>query len=339
MDAHELYMQRCLELAARGQGKTGANPLVGAVLVREGKIIGEGWHERFGGPHAEINAIDSVAPGERDKIPGSDLYVNLEPCDHYGKTPPCTERILSEKIGSVCIGMQDPFPEVNGRGITKLRTGGIQVHVPVLERDCYFLNRMYVNRCHGAPYFTLKWACSDDGFIAGPGGLAVHITNPWSDMLIHKWRATHKGILVGAGTALADDPQLNVRHWTGASPVRIVLENKGSLTTNLQVFRASGETIVISSSDKVIPGQWLHINSLREIPGLLFARGIDSVLVEGGKKTLEGLLADGLWDEIRIFRTKHRIGEGIRAPDITGLGAPGREEAIFNDTLFSYFRR
>ena len=278
----EKYMRRALELAAHGELDASPNPMVGAVIVdASGRIIGEGWHRRCGEGHAEVNAVASVA--DQEALKDSTMYVTLEPCSHYGKTPPCAELIVRTGIPRVVIGTLDPFAKVSGRGVARLREAGVEVEVGMLEKECQELNRKFMtaHRCR-RPYVTLKWAQSADGFIDG------HISTPLNSMLVHKLRATHDAILVGSGTALADNPALDTRLYAGKSPVKVVLDRRGRVGNDLRMF-SEGETVVMRD-----------YNSLGDAMERLYERGITSVLVEGGATLHRSFIEDNLWDEIRI---------------------------------------
>lgn len=222
---NEFYMQRCLELAAMGAGQVAPNPMVGAVLVHQGRIIGEGYHRQYGQAHAEVNCVNSVAEEERSLIPLATMYVSLEPCAHHGKTPPCADLIVAQGIKQVVIGCMDTFSAVAGKGIEKLEKAGIKVETGVLEAECRQINRRFFTfHEQQRPYIVLKWAQSRNGLVAGAGGVPVRISNKYSDRLVHKWRSEEMGILAGTRTAINDNPRLNNRLWTGKDPVRIIID-------------------------------------------------------------------------------------------------------------------
>ena len=317
-------MHRCLQLAGLGEGNTAPNPLVGAVLVHEGRIIGEGYHEKYGESHAEVNCIQSVSPADRHLIPGSTLYVSLEPCCHYGKTPPCTDLIIREKIPVVVIGCRDPFPEVDGKGIEKLTVHNVSVESPVLEELAIKMNRRFF--CFHKlkrPYIVLKWAESANHKIAGISGERMNISNEYSNRLVHKWRTEEAGIMIGTNTALTDNPELSARLWPGKNPVRIVVDHHLRLPDSLKIFDLAHPTIVLNDLSDLHAGNLLFkkINGdLPDIPALLTAlhsANILSVLVEGGRKLLQSFIDSGIWDELRIITNEElNIPEGISAPDI-----------------------
>ncbi len=294
----EKYMRRALELAAHGELDASPNPMVGAVIVdASGRIIGEGWHRRCGEGHAEVNAVASVA--DQEALKDSTMYVTLEPCSHYGKTPPCAELIVRTGIPRVVIGTLDPFAKVSGRGVARLREAGVEVEVGMLEKECQELNRKFMtaHRCR-RPYVTLKWAQSADGFIDG------HISTPLNSMLVHKLRATHDAILVGSGTALADNPALDTRLYAGKSPVKVVLDRRGRVGNDLRMF-SEGETVVMRD-----------YSSLADAMERLYERGITSVLVEGGATLHRSFIEDNLWDEIRIEVSPDDIHGQVRAAEL-----------------------
>lgn len=294
----EKYMRRALELAAHGELDASPNPMVGAVIVdASGRIIGEGWHRRCGEGHAEVNAVASVA--DQEALKDSTMYVTLEPCSHYGKTPPCAELIVRTGIPRVVIGTLDPFAKVSGRGVARLREAGVEVEVGMLEKECQELNRKFMtaHRCR-RPYVTLKWAQSADGFIDG------HVSTPLNSMLVHKLRATHDAILVGSGTALADNPALDTRLYAGKSPVKVVLDRRGRVGNDLRMF-SEGETVVMRD-----------YSSLADAMEQLYERGITSVLVEGGATLHRSFIEDNLWDEIRIEVSPDDIHGQVRAAEL-----------------------
>lgn len=298
MQTDERYMRRALELARHGELDASPNPMVGAVIVdASGRIIGEGWHRRCGEGHAEVNAVASVRDPEA--LRDATMYVTLEPCSHYGKTPPCAELIVSRGIPRVVVGTLDPFAKVSGRGVARLREAGVEVEIGMLEKECQELNRKFMtaHRCR-RPYVTLKWAQSADGFIDG------HISTSVNSMLVHRLRATHDAILVGSGTALADNPALDTRLYAGKSPVKVVLDRRGRVGKDLRMFGGT-ETIVLTD-----------YRSLADAMGQLYERGITSVLVEGGAQVHEAFIRENLWDEIRVEVSSENIGGQVRAVNI-----------------------
>lgn len=321
MSEDEKYMARCLQLAANGFSHAAPNPMVGAVIVHRNRIIGEGYHIRCGEAHAEVNAVRSVK--ERGLLRESTLYVSLEPCSHYGKTPPCADLIIAERIPRVVVGCIDPFAKVSGRGIQKLKEAGINVTVGVLEEACIRLNRRFIafNRLQ-RPYITLKWAESADGFIdvERTGGTPYILSNPLTRMLAHKRRAENRSILVGTRTALADNPSLTVRDWQGDSPVRMVIDRHLSLPATLRLFDGEAPVWVFTEEERESsPGkEYIRLDFRQDIlPQMLrtlYERNIQTLLVEGGQILLQSFLDAGLWDEIYIEKTSARLGAGIKAP-------------------------
>ena len=318
-----LYMERCLTLAGKGNLFTAPNPMVGCVVVHENKIVGEGYHEYFGGPHAEVNAIASVS--DQEILKDATLYVNLEPCTHFGKTPPCTDLIIEKKIKRVVIGCHDPNPLVGGNGIKKLKANGIDVVEDVLREQCETLNRKFITfHKTQRPWITLKWAESNDGFIAGENYRPVHFTNSFSDQMVHKLRAEHTAILIGGRTAIADNPYLTTRKWEGRSPVRIVIDKKNNLPEDLHIFSEDGSVIIFNFEKNGENKNRKYIklsrdeNVIGQISSLLFSNNIQSVLVEGGATTIQTFYTSGYWDEAIIFRTPYVVQNGIPAPEIEG---------------------
>ena len=277
----EIYMQRCLQLAANGMQNAKPNPMVGAVIVCNDRIIGEGYHVCCGQAHAEVNAFMSVKPDDEHLLPYSTLYVSLEPCSHYGKTPPCADLIVSKGVRRVVVGCLDPFEKVSGRGIQRLRDAGIDVTVGVLEEECRHLNRRFFTfHTKHRPYITLKWAQSSNGFIDNDGK-AFRFSTPYTQMLVHKLRSENDAILVGRITEEREHPQLNVREWTGKSPQKIVLSHDNPLDL-----------------------------------ARLYDEGIQTLLVEGGRETLQWFIDNGLYDDVRIETSPMEIEKGTPAPTL-----------------------
>lgn len=335
VNTDEKYLLRCLELASGGLGHVAPNPLVGCVIVRNNRIIGEGFHRQYGGPHAEVNAVHAVK--EPELLRGATVYVNLEPCAHYGKTPPCADLLIRSQVKRVVIGTVDPFEKVAGKGIEKLRSAGIEVTTGVLEEACNHLNRRFFTfHRKQRPYIVLKWAQSRDGLIAPLSG-SKQISGEISRRLVHKWRSEEAAILVGKNTAMADDPQLNVRFWGGRDPVRIVLDRQLQLPAGLRVFDGTQPTLLFSY---VLPGANSNVQHVTVAAGEeflpavfreLYAQQIQSVLVEGGAGVLGELLKTGLWDEARVFTAPQVLGQGVQGPLIRGRLV--QEEKSGNDLL------
>lgn len=318
---HAVYMRRCLELASLGLGTVAPNPAVGCVLVHNGLVIGEGWHHRFGGHHAEVEALGSVPDSLHPLIAESTVYVSLEPCSHFGKTPPCVDLLLSHQVKRVVIACLDPNPLVAGSGVKRLEAAGVEVIVGVLEEEAKLLNAAFFTyHTQKRPYITLKWAESADGFIGAGAGNPVHLSNEQSDVFVHKLRAEHIAILVGGRTALFDNPRLTNRLWTGRNPLRVIIDSKGTLPDDLRVFDGEVETIVCTP---VQGRSYLHADTIvldadaalvPQVVAALYGRGIQSVLVEGGAETLSAFLQADLWDQVFRIQTTHVMGAGVARP-------------------------
>lgn len=336
-EVHVKYMARCLELALGGQGNVAPNPMVGAVIVQNNQIIGEGFHAVYGQAHAEVNAINSVA--NKELLKESTLYVLLEPCSHYGKTPPCTDRIIEYGIPRVVIATTDPNPKVAGRGVEILRQNGKEVIVGVLQDEAIELNRRFITfHTKNRPYVILKWAQTMDGFIdkkreASEPINSNWITNELARSLVHRWRSEEQAVLVGTNTVEKDNPQLNVRNWSGRSPIRVVVDRKLRLPISSNVFDGSQPTLLITgnnSSSLARKAEFTGINNL-EIITIDFIKGIEnqilkeladreiiSVIIEGGAMLLTSFIQKNLWDEARVFVGSKFFGEGVKAPAIKG---------------------
>ena len=341
MDSNShLFMQRALELAQKGLGKVSPNPMVGCVIVHSGKIIGEGYHEKYGEVHAEVNAINSVK--NKSLLSQATLYVTLEPCSHHGKTPPCSDLIIKHQIPNVVICNADPFPEVNGKGIDKLKNSGVNVTVALLEKEGLALNKRFLtNQQKQRPYIILKWAQTKDGFVARDNFDSKWISNPDSRKLVHKWRSEEDSILVGYNTAKHDNPSLTVREWEGRNPVRIVLDKKLGLDTSLNLLDGEAKTIVFNEikNDKQNPSliykQIDFKNCGVEVLQYLQQAQIGSLFIEGGANTLNYFIKNNLWDEARVFESDVEFTTGIAAPCISTT--PVSQNQISNDTLTIYY--
>lgn len=354
MNFNKKYMLRCLELAKNGLGNVAPNPMVGCVIVYDGKIIGEGYHQEYGNAHAEVNAINSVK--NKALLKESTLYVSLEPCAHFGKTPPCANLIVEHNIPRVVIACVDTFSEVAGKGIEKLKNAGIDVTVGILEKEALELNkRFFTFHNKKRPYIILKWAETIDGFIdvdrrknesseiAGQAHNDVDnwITSPLSKKLVHKWRSEETGILIGTNTALNDNPQLNVREWKGKNPTRIVIDLNDRLPQHLHVFDKTIPTIVFSLSKESEEQNliFVKINDasklIVEILTELHRRNIQSVIVEGGATLLQTFIDQNLWDEARIFVGNKHFKTGLKAPNL--VGEILSKECIESDVLTVFF--
>lgn len=338
----ELYMRRALELAKLGSGYTSPNPMVGCVVVHDGHIIGEGWHQVHGGPHAEVNAIASVA--DKGLLPQSRVYVTLEPCSHFGKTPPCADLLISSGVRDVVICNTDPNPLVAGRGIKKLFEAGAQVKVGVLENEGLELNkRFFTFHNLQRPYILLKWAESADGFISGPDYEQVQISGPLSRRLVHKWRSEEQAIMVGSHTAAYDNPRLDTRYWPGQNPLRVVIDRKLQLPEHLHLFDKSQPTVVYTYQRQEQTHENLAFVQLREDASLLdqimqdlHQRRVLSLLVEGGTYLLKSLLKENLWDEALYFKSGWRtLVDGTPAP-LMAQGQLLEVQTVGQDQLFHY---
>ncbi len=326
MTFSESIMSRCISLARLGAGNVSTNPMVGAVVVHKGKIIGEGYHRKCGGPHAEVNAINSVK--DPALLPESEIYVSLEPCAHFGKTPPCADLIIEKKIKKVYVGCLDPFSKVDGKGIQKLRAAGVEVVVGVLEKECQDLNRRFFTSVNlKRPYVILKWAQSIDGYI-DKDYKPVRISNHQTEILNHKWRSEEDAILVGYNTALRDNPSLTNRLWAGKNPLRVVLDRDGLLPKNLKIFDDSARTVVLDFHGDDMPHNVL--SALNEMK-------VQSLIVEGGASTHRRFIKAGLWDEARIFVADVMLGGGTKAAEIRG-GRLVDTEDVGGDRLLRYVR-
>lgn len=365
MNIEEQYMYRCLELAKIGLGNVAPNPMVGCIIVHDGKIIGEGYHQEYGKAHAEVNSINSVK--NKELLKKSTLYVNLEPCAHFGKTPPCANLIVEHQIPKVVIGCMDSFSEVAGKGIEKLEHAGIAVTVGVLEKESMYLNkRFFTFHNKKRPYIILKWAETKDGFIdvkrhfeersnlnfqkadcytplhsvRNDEQIDNWITTPLSKKLVHKWRSEEAGILIGANTALNDNPQLNVREWSGKNPTRIIIDLNDRLPKTLHVFDKSIPTIVFSSNKTSEEKNLTFVkinnqnNLVEEVLTALYQKNIQSIIVEGGAQILQSFINQNLWDEARVFVGNKFFTNGLKAPIIKKTSTS--IEQISADTLTTY---
>jgi diaminohydroxyphosphoribosylaminopyrimidine deaminase / 5-amino-6-(5-phosphoribosylamino)uracil reductase len=324
------FMQRCLQLASLGLGFTAPNPMVGCVIVHEGKIIGEGYHRQYGSHHAEVNAINDIK--DTELLKKSSLYVNLEPCSHFGKTPPCADLIVKMGIPEVIIGIKDPFAEVAGKGIQKLKNAGVKVRINVLEQECRDLNKRFLTfHEKKRPYIILKWAKTLDGFIGFKSedyakGRPAWITDEKLKTLVHKWRTEEQAIMVGTTTAELDNPQLNAREWEGKNPLRIVIDQHLRLPRNLHLFDESIPSIVFTRQNNVKNSshnlEFITIDFnkdiIKQICEVLFIKNIQSVIIEGGTQLLNTFINSGTWDEARIFTGNKEFKNGVKSPEISG---------------------
>lgn len=323
IEQHETYMQRCLDLALKGIGRVAPNPMVGSVIVHNGHIIGEGYHMKYGGPHAEVNAIASVQ--DETLLKDATLYVNLEPCSHYGKTPPCADLILTKQIPCVVIGSYDPNPKVAGKGIQRLKDAGVEVITEILKTESDFLNRRFLTyHTRHRPYVVLKWAQSSDGFMGLNEPRQLWLTNALSKKLSHKWRTEEQAILVGRNTVTIDDSELTARLWPGNNPLRVVIDRNLVLSADKKIFNSEADTLIVNEQKDETTGNlhYCKIDFEADVPAqileLLYRRNILSVIIEGGARTLQSFIHSQLWDEARIFTTPHTLKHGIPAPVLPG---------------------
>lgn len=343
MKIHEKYIKRCIELAKNGLGTTYPNPLVGSVIVYNDRIIGEGWHQKSGEPHAEVHAVNAVK--DKSLLKKATIYVSLEPCSHFGKTPPCCDLIVQHQIPNVVIGTIDPFAKVAGNGIKKLIEAGKNVTVGILEEECNELNkRFFTFHQKKRPYIILKWAESRDGFISPekrPEQKPVWISNSYSRQLVHKWRSEEQAILVGTQTVVDDNPKLNVRDWAGNNPIRIVIDRNHRIPKENHIFDNQAKTIIISST--VFPSQKGTIvfekidftkNITEQIVAILYLHEIQSVIIEGGKQTMQTFIDANLWDEARVFRGNLDLKEGTPSPVLNKKNSA--QQSIQEDQLLIF---
>lgn len=340
----EIYMRRCLELAERGLGAVAPNPMVGAVLVHEGVVIGEGYHMKFGEGHAEVNCIQSVKKEQESLISKSKLFVSLEPCSHYGKTPPCTNLILQNKISEVVIACRDPFEKVSGTGIAQLRAAGVKVDVGLLENEAIDLNRrFFCFHQKKRPYIILKWAQTSNHNIAHAMGAPLKISNAITDKKVHQWRSEESSIMVGTNTVLSDNPSLTTRFWSGKNPIRIIIDKNLKISASKKVFNDDATTLIFNFLEEKITGSNHFIklypekNILNQILFKLHEMQIQSILVEGGTFLIQSFIDEGLWDEARIItNTKMDVEQGLSAPVIDKKQLI-REELFGDDSIQYYY--
>ncbi len=324
----ERYMRRAIELARHGFGYVSPNPMVGAVIVHDDIIIGEGYHRKYGQGHAEVNAVASVK--NPDLMRDATMYVTLEPCSHYGKTPPCAKLIIDKGIPRVAIGSLDPFEKVRGRGVRMLREAGIEVVTGVLEKECRAINLAFISaHSTGRPRVTLKWAQSADGYIDGKRSeqeQPVKFSTRLTTTLVHRLRTLNDAIMVGSGTVIADNPTLTARLWPGRNPLRVIADRSGRIPSDAQVFTTDGNAPVILGKDVNSPSEYLE---------KLYASGITSVLVEGGTTLLNAFIDSGLWDEARVETAPFRLEGGVKAPVIPQ--SPSHVLTIDGNTIATYY--
>ena len=327
MADHEVFIRRCLELAENGLGKVCPNPMVGCVIVHDGQIIGEGFHRQFGEAHAEVNAVNSVL--DHELLKSSTIYVSLEPCSHFGKTPPCVDLIVKHKIPRAVIANKDPFPAVSGRGISRLREAGVEVVTGVLEDEGKHLNRRFFTfHEKKRPYIILKWAQTADGFMDIDRSIvrdpSYWISSKLSKTLVHLWRVQEDSILVGTNTAKNDNPSLTVRSVAGENPVRILLDRNLTIDKSTAIFSKNAKTIVLNEQLDSVEDHIRYVmldfeqSIFPQLFDFLYKEKIQTLIVEGGKNILEQLIAQDFWDEARIFHASHSFGKGLKAPEIAG---------------------
>ncbi len=346
MSTDEKYMKRCLDLAKNGLGNVSPNPMVGCVIVCEGKIIGEGYHAYYGGPHAEVNAINSVK--DKELLQKSVLYVNLEPCSHFGKTPPCADLIIKNKIPEVVIGSTDPNSKVCGKGMQKLKDASCKITTGILEKECRELNkRFFTFHEKKRPYIILKWAQSSDGFIDiirsnQSENRPTWITSENTRILVHKWRTEEDAVMVGTNTARMDNPMLNVRDWKGRNPLRVAIDKSLTLPESLNLFDKSSPTVVFTSvnhkSEKNLEYVIIDFTGkiIEQILKTLYEKEVLSVIIEGGEKLLNSFIKENLWDEARVFTGNKTFNDGIKAPYLDHK--PALSEKLPSGDILNFFR-
>jgi diaminohydroxyphosphoribosylaminopyrimidine deaminase/5-amino-6-(5-phosphoribosylamino)uracil reductase len=342
----EYFMQRALQLAAYGKSTVSPNPMVGCVIVLEDKIIGEGWHQKAGEPHAEVLAIRSVK--NEELLKSATAYVTLEPCAHYGKTPPCANLLVEKQVKKVVIGAVDPNPLVAGKGIEILKKAGIEVQSAVLEEHCLALNRaFFTSMQEGRPYIILKWAQTSDGYIAREDFDSKWISNPLSRQIVHKWRTEIDAILIGKNTSAYDNPKLTARDWSGKNPTRLVIDHQLALSNDLEIFDGKEKTVVFHSLENEKKNKsvdFVRLNKksfLVDMMEYLHKEKIQSVLVEGGSQTFQAYIDAGLWDEARIFVSPVSFEKGINAAQLKSHRLVSQEnisDKKQTDTLSIYYK-
>jgi diaminohydroxyphosphoribosylaminopyrimidine deaminase/5-amino-6-(5-phosphoribosylamino)uracil reductase len=336
-------MQRCIQLAQLGAGYVAPNPMVGAVLVHNGRVIGEGYHQVYGQPHAEVNCLASVKEEDKPLIEHSTLYVSLEPCSHFGKTPPCADLIIKNKIPKVVVGITDPFPQVSGKGIAALHAAGIDVVTGVLKDECMALNKQFITfQTQHRPYIVLKWAQSANGHMAKADRARFAISNEYSRRLVHKWRSEEAAILVGTNTAFFDDPELTTRFWRGENPIRLVVDTQLRLPSSLKLFNKEVRTIVFNylkhEEDERLSYYQItnDVSIVHQIVHALYQMKIQSVLVEGGARLLQSFIDQNMWQEARVITNETLVVPGgVPSPDI-GHAKMISTEKLFTDRIDIY---
>lgn len=345
MQTDEFFMQRCIDLALLGGVEVAPNPMVGAVIVRDGKVLGEGYHQKCGEAHAEVNAVNAVA--DKALLSEATIYVTLEPCAHFGKTPPCADLIVHHKFKRVVIGCLDPFHAVAGKGIERIREAGIEVTVGVLEKECLQLNkRFFTFHNKQRPYIILKWAQTSDGFVDSVRDDQSErkinwISAPETQSLVHQWRSEEQAILVGWKTVEHDNPSLTVREITGKNPLRVIIDGQLKMPEDSTIYSDSGKTLVLNRIKNETIGNVefvkLPVIDTENILRALYERSILSVFVEGGSRTIQHFLVDNAWDEARVISGNSIFKNGTRAPRIAGV--PDHSFSFSTDKIHQYFRK
>ena len=345
MNIEEKYMRRALQLAARGRGNTSPNPMVGAVIVNNGKIIGEGYHRRCGEPHAEVNAVASVS--DKSLLKSSTIYVTLEPCAHYGKTPPCAQLIIDNHIPRVVIGCLDPFDKVSGRGVEMMRSHGIEVTTGLLEKECRELNAQFIiSHTLHRPWVTLKWAQSADNFMDHkrlPDSPAARFSTPLSSLATHKLRALHDGIMAGSETIIADNPNLNLRLYAGNNPTIIVADRRGRISPDSSIFKSQKPIIYLTSSKRDDLHNTIQIEfepnaTISDYLHTIYTQGITSILVEGGSTLLQKFLDSDLWDMARVETKDIILGQNGATPSPKIMASPSEQHILDGNKIDIYYR-
>lgn len=331
------YMKRALELAELGRGQVSPNPMVGCVIVHEDKILGEGYHQKYGQAHAEVDAINDVE--DQSLLSACTAYVTLEPCAHQGKTPPCADLLIEKKLKRVVVACRDPFDQVDGKGIEKLKNAGIEVSLGVSQEEAEQLNRRFFTSIKSQrPYVILKWAQTTDGFVARENYDSKWISNPSSRQLVHKWRTEEDAILVGKNTAHHDNPTLTAREWSGRNPIRILLDSNLEIKNSSNLFNEDAPTLVLNSlkEEKKKNIQWIktEMNNPWSVLRKLHEQKIQSVIIEGGSQVLNSFINENCWDEARVFISINTFDKGIEAPTMDGTIV--KKETILNDQLITY---
>jgi len=340
-----IYMQRCLDLAVKGRTNVKPNPMVGCVIVYDGKIIGESYHKEYGKAHAEVNAINSVK--DKNLLSEATLYVNLEPCAHYGKTPPCSDLIVAKKLKRVVVGCKDSFAKVAGKGIERMQNAGIEVEVGILEKESLELNKAFFTyHSNKRPYIILKWAQTLDAFIdvirkpSDPIGINW-ITHPNLRMIVHKWRSEESSIMVGAGTAINDNPKLDTREWYGKNPLRILISEFNKINFSSKLLDNTIPTIIFTNKEVKNKSNTEFIsidfneNPIKQVLDYLYKIEIQSVIIEGGQQLLQSFIDEQLWDEARVLIGDKTFGKGLSAPILNQKHCDNFR--FSNDTIMHYY--